>query len=226
MNNAVGSLTQLQKSLIIGSILGDGYLRIVPGRKNAFLEINHALAAKEYVDWKYEVLKSISGSQPKMRKGNGNRLAYRFYTRQHPEITELFRKFYQNGKKLIPDDLLLDTTILAVWFMDDGSRCNASNTYLNTQQFSLTDQKKLLEKLKTLGLDASLNRDKIYWRIRFLTSSLSKLHELIGEKVINSMKYKLGYNPVETSLIDNQRDSVELSRYNTLTPSPSFAVES
>ncbi len=218
MNNAVGSLTQLQKSVIIGSILGDGYLRIVPGRKNAFLEINHAFEAKAYVDWKYEVLKNISGSPPKMRKGNGKRLAYRFYTRQHPEITELFSKFYRAGEKIIPEDLELNSTILAVWFMDDGSRCSASDVYLNTQQFSFVDQRKLIEKLKLLELDANLNRDKIYRRIRFLTSSLPKFYALVSDKVINSMRYKLGYSPVETSLINNQRNSAELSRYNTLTP--------
>ena len=44
MVNTVGSLTQEQKSIIIGSILGDRYLRIVSGRKNAFLEINHSIS--------------------------------------------------------------------------------------------------------------------------------------------------------------------------------------
>ena len=88
MDNTVGRLTQIQKSLTIGSILGDGYVRIVPGRKNAFLEINHSINMKEYVDWKYELLKNIVISPPRMRKGNGTRIAYRFFTRQHPEITE------------------------------------------------------------------------------------------------------------------------------------------
>ena len=46
MDNTVGSLTQYQKSLIIGTIFGDGYLRIIPGRKNAFLEINHSFSQK------------------------------------------------------------------------------------------------------------------------------------------------------------------------------------
>ena len=50
MDNTVGSLTQIQLSVIIGSILGDGYVRIIDGRKNAFLEINHSLKAKEYVE--------------------------------------------------------------------------------------------------------------------------------------------------------------------------------
>jgi len=73
MDNTVGSLTQLQKSIIIGCILGDGYLRIFPGRKNALMEINHSAKAKDYVDWKYSALKNVSGSPPKIRKGNGIR---------------------------------------------------------------------------------------------------------------------------------------------------------
>lgn len=44
MGNTVGSLTQVEKSIITGSLLGDGYLRIVSGRTNAFLEINHSVS--------------------------------------------------------------------------------------------------------------------------------------------------------------------------------------
>ena len=191
MDNTVGSLTQLQKSIIIGSILGDGYLRIFPGRKNALLEINHSFKVKDYVDWKYLVLKNVSGSPPKIRKGNGKRLAYRFYTKQLPELTNLLKEFYRNGKKIVPDNLILNPIILAIWFMDDGSRCSSSSFYLNTQQYSLEDQEKMVAKLKLLGLDTKLNRDKCYWRIRFLASSLPKLQELISNKIIPSMKYKI-----------------------------------
>ena len=132
MDNTVGSLTQLQRSLIIGSLLGDGYIRRLKGRKDAFLEINHSFKQRDYVDWKCEVLKSIVISPPKIRKGNGNRIAYRFFTKQHPEITELFNLFYKKGKKIIPD-IEFDSTAIAVWYMDDGSKCGTSNYYLNIQ---------------------------------------------------------------------------------------------
>src|SRR5882757_9459236 len=117
MDNTVGSLTQLQRSIIIGTILGDGYLRIVSGKKNALLEINHSLSQKEYVDWKYEMLQALCKSGPKSRKSNGTRIAYRFNTRQHPELTTLHTAFYGEGKKSIPDILILDPIMLAVWFM-------------------------------------------------------------------------------------------------------------
>lgn len=192
MVNPVGSLTQFQKSLIIGTILGDGYLRIIPKRKNAFLEINHSFSQKQYVDWKFEKLKNICISAPKRRKGNGNRIAYRFYTKQSPELTEIYNLFYKNGKKIIPDDLKLDVIALSVWFMDDGSKCGKSNFYLNTQQFCKEDQNKLIEKLNEIGLKATLNKDKEYFRIRFLSISIEKLKESLEKSLIPSMKYKIG----------------------------------
>ncbi|MBI2075416.1 MAG: hypothetical protein HYT82_01975 [Candidatus Harrisonbacteria bacterium] len=191
MDNTVGSLTQQQKSLIVGTLLGDGYLRIIPGSKNALLEINHSFAQKEYVDWKYDVLKNISGSPPKSRRGNGARIAYRFYSRQSPELTALHQLFYRGTKKVIPENFALDPTSLAVWFMDDGSRCRTNDVYLNTQQFSVEDQEKLVRALRELNLEATLNKDKTYYRLRFLKSSLARLREMLGDIIVPSMRYKI-----------------------------------
>jgi len=191
MDNTVGSLSQLQKSLIIGTILGDGYLRIIPGRKNAILEINHSFKAKDYVDWKYSILKNITVSPPKMRRTNKGRIAYRFYTKQLPELTELYKIFYKGNKKIVPNNLVLNSTILSVWYMDDGSKCGDSNFYLNTQQYSVNDQNILLMKLNEIGIDAKLNKDKSYQRIRFLSKSIPRIRELIEDKIIPAMKYKI-----------------------------------
>jgi LAGLIDADG DNA endonuclease family len=191
MDNTAGSLTQLQKAVVVGSMLGDGYVRKMKGRKNAFLEINHSFKQKEYVDWKYSVLENLTKSKPKMRLGKANRVAYRFYTKQLPELTEIMNKFYAGNKKIIPK-IRLDPITLAVWYMDDGSRCRQSDVYLNTQQFDVDDQNKLLRLLKSVGLEATLNKDKEYYRIRFLKSSIPRLYKLIGEYIIPSMKYKIG----------------------------------
>lgn len=191
MDNTVGSLTQYQKFVIIGSILGDGYLRITEGRKDAFLEINHSFKAKDYVDWKYRVLENIVKNKPKSRKGKEGRIAYRFFTRQHPELTDLLEMFYKNGKKIIPARIKINPIILAVWYMDDGSKCRNSDVYLNTQQFEIEDQKRMLKALRKLGLKARLNKDKKYYRIRFLKSSLPRFRRLISKYIIPSMKYKI-----------------------------------
>ena len=211
MDNTVGSLTQTERSIILGSLLGDGYLRIVQGRRNALLEVNHSLAQKDYVDWKYKMLKSLCKSLPKERKGNGGRRAYRFSTRQHEELTKLFKLFYQNGKKVIPTTLELNSIMLAIWYMDDGSKCRESDVYLNTQQFTVQDQLKCVTALAKIGVESSLNRDKQYWRIRIKKSSLPKFFANISPYVVPSMRYKLSYNPVETCLLRSKAEVTESS---------------
>ena len=191
MDNTVGSLTSKQKSLIFGSILGDGYVRIVPGRAEAFLEINHSFRAKEYVDWKFENLKSICKSPPKKRETGDGKYAYRFFTRSHPEITHIFEDFYHNERKIIPKSLELNPLILAVWFMDDGSKCRDRDIYLNTQQFSFLDQRRLLYLLRQMKIRARTNRDKKYYRIRILKESIPLFMEKVSPYIIPSLEYKM-----------------------------------
>lgn len=191
MDNTVGSLTQYQKSIIIGSILGDGYIRKIRGRSEAFLEINHSVLQQDYVDWKYKALANITKSAPKKRLGNEGRIAYRFFTKQHTYLSYLLEKYYQDHIKIIPNNLSLNPLILAVWYMDDGSMCRKRDVYLNTQQFSIEDQLKMLESLEKIGLQAKLNKDKEYFRIRFLKKSLQKLKFLISPHIIPSMRYKI-----------------------------------
>ena len=195
MVNTVGSLTEFERSIIIGSLLGDGYMRIIPGRADAFLEINHSVKAKAYVDYKYTSFKRLCESAPKERSTNGDRVAYRFFTKQYKELTVLYNQFYKNNKKIIPKDLILDPVTLAIWYMDDGSKCRDHDIYLNTQQFSISDQKILLSKLRALNIDARLNKDKKYYRIRILKTSIKTLMRIISPYVVDTMQYKLIMTP-------------------------------
>ena len=195
MDNTVGSLTNIERSIIIGSVLGDGYMRIIPGRNNAFLEINHSLKAKEYVDYKYQSLKRLVESSPKERTMNEGRSAYRFFTKQHIDITHIYEEFYKNGKKVIPKYLKLNPLIMAIWYMDDGSKSRDRDIYLNTQQFSLNNQKRLLYLLREMGVKARLNKDKKYYRIRLLKESVGDFMKIISPHVCPSMEYKLVMTP-------------------------------
>lgn len=190
MTDAVGNLTWEQKSLIVGCILGDGHLRKLEGRKDAFLEINHSLKAKEYIDWKYQILKEICQSSPKKRKIDEKRIGYRFFTREHPQLTKLWLRFYRGKKKVVPKDLQLNGLILAVWLMDDGS-FSKGNLYLNTQKFSFKDQRRLLHFLRKIGIKARMNKDKKYYRIRIKKESLERLKNLVKPYILPSMAYKL-----------------------------------
>lgn len=56
MGNTVGSLTEAQKSIIVGMLLGDGSLR---RKTNTILKVNHSHKQKEYVDWLYNKLEKL-----------------------------------------------------------------------------------------------------------------------------------------------------------------------
>jgi hypothetical protein len=189
VDNTVGSLTRVQKSIITGKLLGDGSLR---RRKNSLLEVNHSHEQKEYVLWLYEELKPYVLTPPKLRKSGKNRFSYRFTTRSIPELNVFYEDYYSSNKayKTVPRDLKLNPLILAIWFMDDGSK-DRDSVYFNTQQFDLDDQIFLLEKLSEIGLQGSLNKDKTYFRIRLYKRCFERFNTLVEPLVLESMKYKL-----------------------------------
>ena len=186
--NTVGSLTEAQRSIVIGCLLGDGTMRC---KANALLEVNHAFTQRDYVDWKFHQLIELCRTPPKARKGNGGRIAYRFTTLSLPQLTSLYRAFYQGRHKVIPGSLTLTPLTLAVWFMDDGSRSHRA-LYLNTQQFDLDSQARLIEMLrKQWGVVSTLNRDKQYSRMRVAVSSVGRFREVIEPHLLEQFNYKL-----------------------------------
>jgi hypothetical protein len=185
---------------LVGSLLGDGTLRRQNStrRINALFEVNHSLEFRDYVDWKWRHFQSFVLTQPKSRKGNGKRVAYRFTTRSLPVFTRYYEWFYPGSRKVIPHDLTIDALALAVWFMDDGCR-SRSSWYLNTQQFSKDEQEFLIDLLKTsFSIQATLNRDKEYFRIRISSSSGDQLRAAIDTHIRPCFRYKLTDDPVTT----------------------------
>ena len=160
----MGSLTEVQHAIVTGALLGDGSMRC---KANALLEINHSASQKSYVEWKYRELADLVATPPTVRNGNGGRQACRFVTRSLPALT------------------------LAVWVMDDGSRSRMA-LYLNTQQFDLQSQYTLLQALyDQWGIEAALNRDKGYHRIRVSVAGTRELVRLIEPHVLPEFRYKL-----------------------------------
>ncbi len=185
--NTVGSLTETQRSIIIGSLLGDGTMRC---RANALLEINHGVQQRDYVDWKYQQLANLVGTPPKLRAGNGKRVAYRFTTLSLPELTLLYRLFYKQRRKAVPEGLSVSPLSLAVWFMDDGCKSYRA-LYLNTQQFDQVSQHLLIEILATQwGVKATMNRDKQYFRLRVAVATVARFREIVEPYLLPQLAYK------------------------------------
>jgi LAGLIDADG DNA endonuclease family len=187
LGNTVGSLSEVQHAIVTGTLLGDGSMRC---KANALLEINHSVDQQAYVEWKYRHLADLVATPPRVRNGNGGRQACRFVTRSLPVLTPYYRMFYGTGKKRVPA-MELSPLALAVWFMDDGCR-SRNAVYLNTQQFDLDSQYALLQSLyDQWGVEAALNRDKTYHRIRLSVSGTRVLAQVIEPHLLTEFRYKL-----------------------------------
>lgn len=181
-------LTNRQKSVIIGSVLGDGYL--TKTTRGYALRINHSIKQKEYVDWKYDILKNIVNGKPAWYKNK----SYYFRTVTHDYFSVLHKLFYHNNAKKVPERFLgdgIDIICLAVWIMDDGSR-DGKQLRLNTQSFSRKDNEILSHILcAKLRIKTTLNKDKDRFRLRVMQESIELLRKQMSGLIIPSMHYKL-----------------------------------
>ncbi len=120
-------MTKSQKSVIFGSLLGDGTIQIDKKHKgsNGIFRISHTTKDKEYLLWKYEVLKDLCRKEPTIRvrkRWGKSHQSIRFHTKALPYLTYLRKVFYRGNRRIISQKILaqLDEMALAVWFMDDG----------------------------------------------------------------------------------------------------------
>jgi len=141
------ALTKRQKEIIIGNILGDGYLEF-NGFKGTRLQVKQSSKSRDYIFWLYQELKNLCHSGPNKRADGSQ---WFFGTRYLDDLTELRNLFYdQSGKKILPDNIkgmLNQPLSLAVWYMDDGTLdWRPKDHYafsLITNGFSLRETEKL-----------------------------------------------------------------------------------
>lgn len=192
-------LSQEQRSVMIGSMLGDGTLRVGDGAINANLKIEHGLAQQKYVRWKYDIFRPWVFTEPKISyryRPSGERYpkSLWFRTIRHPIITEFQRRFYVDGRKIVPHDISddLDELALAVWVMDDGN-LNRRNISISTYSFTLGEIELLVKVLQSrFALSAKYYRDRDKgYRMYFTVGDTKKLTRIIGTYVIPELRYKI-----------------------------------
>jgi len=125
-------ISKLHRSVILGSILGDGSLIKQSKSKNARLQIGHCTKQLNYLKWKKELLNPFSTKiieaekpGPKIIQGKQSYSSGYFLcnTIAHPDITKYYYEWYVDGKKSVNTKIIeeLDLLALAIWLSDDGS---------------------------------------------------------------------------------------------------------
>lgn len=199
-----------QRSIIVGTLLGDGYLETQDHGRTFRLKVEHSIIQKAYVDWLYKQLQPMAGSAPRVRERtyrfpNGSEKihsCYGFSTYSLGELRFYAQQFYADGKKVIPKLIrkMIDPNALAIWYLDDGSfKSNLHRTYIiHSHGYTKSDLKRVQEVLMNMGVVTALHRqnqnNSMHWRIYVKTKYAEQFRKLIAPiaEQIPEMQYELG----------------------------------
>ncbi len=206
-------MDKIQKAVVIGTILGDGFLQKT-GKSNARLRLEHSLKQQDYLVWKCKILNNFFQKKPEILERFNLKFgkSYQYIRNQSYsglEFGKLHQLFYVDGKRIIPNEffkLLKEPMSLAVWFMDDGyyyPRDRIAYIYLPKLDSNSTNN--LLIALKmNYGLSPQLKiKKRGEYVLIFTVKDTAKLIQIIKPYIIKSMSYKiplesLPFDPVST----------------------------
>lgn len=148
-------LTARQRSILIGSMLGDGGIR-ASGQDTAIFYEQHCSDQRHYLDWKSQELAPfvgrvsdvvhIKGFSGATLETHAARVFRPYYDLFYPDASG--RHSRAKTPRLI-DPTQVDAIALAIWFMDDG--CRSGNYARLTVSPHKADQRVMLYALQHLG---------------------------------------------------------------------------
>lgn len=204
-------LTQEQKDILIGTLLGDSTMRLSAGVPVYAIKFEQGIRYKEYVEHLFGIFQPYCGSSPNIRtikKGEDRQSIY-FATYRHDDFIFYYNYFYvitdsasetgkvtKKGIKIVPKNIhkLLTARAVAYWFMDDGtfSKSGKKSYYFSTQGFTKPDCQRLCDALKSnFDINSNVHKDKTFWRIYVNADSSQKLIDLISPYLRDCFLYKL-----------------------------------
>ena len=179
---------------MVGTLLGDGCLA-KHGRYHR-LHVKHKLSHIGLVELKHEAFRdfvTMPLHQFDQRLGDGRFPCVQFASRTSPVFTEWHRRFYQDRRKVVPDDFaaLLTPLSMAIWFMDDGG-ADYAGLNIQTHNFELGEVERMAAALaERFGFRAGTRANKGRWIIYLPASSVGSLRSIIGPYVLPELRYKL-----------------------------------
>jgi len=187
------SISDRQRSVIIGTLFGDAHSSKPSKNGAANVEFEHGVKQREWAYWKYLELKNLCNSPLKLKNRSDGTSRYGVKTRRHPLLDEFRNIFYPNGKKTITKSLLnqVDNLALAVWFGDDGNFHKGS---LRLILGGITEQEVLLVR-EWIGLPhyyRAYDDNTFHLAFRVRTGAAAAFRSRIEQHVPPCMRYKIG----------------------------------
>jgi len=195
--------------LIQGHLLGDGSIFITGQDCKRDATFNFVTKHQEYGKWLVNNTESFAACKlqigdryDKRTDKSYHRVAFR--TPSNKLFTELRAKWYPQGKKIVPQDLVLTKDLILRWYMDDGN-WHEKGIYFNTQGFNSESNEFLRYQISQfLGVKVTIHKHsgnlyRLFIPLRGTgsgvinsTNNMGKFFELIGECPVNCFSHKWG----------------------------------
>ncbi|TAN33506.1 hypothetical protein EPN28_01695 [Patescibacteria group bacterium] len=159
------------KEIILGSLLGDGSLKIHRPYKNARFSFRHSVIQKAYFDWKVRQLSEISSDKSvwlqEQDNGFSKQAKLRYQSKALEALTEMHNLTCKNNRLEIRRKWLnfMSPLSLAIWWFDDGSIIsNGRKGVICTDGFDEKAVQVLAKYLQTV------------WKIKVRVASITKVN--------------------------------------------------
>lgn len=190
-------LSQEAIEWINGELLGDGCLH---SYSKWSAQVYYGSKDLEYCEYVRDTLNSfgikMSGKIYKLHHKSGNCYSYSYISLRYAELLPIRKKWYPNGKKIVPRDIKLTPLTVRQWYIGDGSLSYPRNfvpyIQLCTTGFPILDVEFLKEELIKLGFKAT--RWKCNNAICISTKSVKDFLNYIGSCPVSCYQYKWNTN--------------------------------
>lgn len=224
LDHSKSYMTEDLMEAIDGWTIGDGYI----SSSNQVARISCGVQHKEFCDYVRTFFTPYFPTEsklsaPSINSKPGSTGTWGFRTLSHPDLLIQHKRWYPNGKKIIPKDVRITPTSVLLWYLGDGTLVvdNESNTAvvrLSTDCFTIDDVNFLVSRLEEIGISCTRTSEN---RIRIIAEGIKPFFDFIGRKSpIECYSYKFSvpewrYNTVRASVVAKQLN-VGLSRLQHL----------
>lgn len=214
-------LSDTQQQVLDGALLGDGCLFLHKNGINAnFQYLSKSLQHTNYVGTYFKEF--LSGEGLKTVTYFDNRTS-KEYTRSviktytNLTFTNQYYRWYKQGVKHLPNDLILTPLVCLIWYIGDGGICHGNRSEyikLSTQCFSKEEQEQILlpqlSNFEATLMKADISKDNIQQYFIYIPHRKEKeFLEYIGECPFSDYQYKWNIaeykNAIPQRHIDNEQ---------------------
>ena len=196
------NLSQEAEEWLNGELLGDGCLQS-PNASTYFISrsarFKYGSKYLEYCQYVSDTLKSFGieqvGKINERYNKDFNCYSYNYSSRCYVELLPIRKRWYPEGKKVIPRDLKLTPLVCRQWYIGDGclvrKKWNRLSITLSTYNFPIPATEWLVLELNKLGFKATRRPSNNI--IHISAYSTQDFLNYIGKCPVNCYQYKWSY---------------------------------